>query len=81
MRAFVQNRMEGPADIEKRDIQALQHDTGGLPRRKLFGTNGFHLGILGAFGGFAGKHHARRSQAAWPQPRLFTSTFADKPWQ
>ena len=56
MRASILNGMERAADIEKRNFDSLQHDTGGLPRPKLLDTNRFHLGILG------GRAHFDRSR-------------------
>jgi hypothetical protein len=47
MSAFVFDRIKGAIDIEERDIDSIQHDTGGLSGRKFFHTNGFHLHILG----------------------------------
>jgi hypothetical protein len=50
MGAPVLEGMKGSLDIEQRHIRALQHDTGGLSRRKFVGANGFHRGILGSEG-------------------------------
>ncbi len=47
MRTFVLEGMQRAPDIEDGDIRGPQHDTGGLPRRKRVGANGFHRRILG----------------------------------
>ena len=57
MRTFIFDGMEGATDVEKRDISALQHDTGGLPGRKFVGANGFHFRILGGSPLFDGRGH------------------------
>lgn len=52
MSASVLDGVKGASDIEKGDLLTVHDDAGGLPGRKFLRTNGFHLGILGAGGGF-----------------------------
>lgn len=59
MRTFVLDGMENAADIEKGDLHPPQHDTRGLSGGQFVHTKGFHLGILGGLGWFAGKHGRR----------------------
>ena len=76
MGAFVLDGMEGAANIEKRHIRALKHDTGGLSGRKFFGANGFHGGILGVTG--VGQKRPRRPSSR-VGPRTTSVTVWKKP--